>query len=123
MGNEEIIRAKDESLAHLRKVHGDDAETLIADARYGFISGLIHDVIKKPAIEKATAELNTVWQAASEEMYKASQTADAGAESAEPEGEKQKDSNYADYKFSLIHLSLLLTTHLVEKKPYCIPFL
>jgi molecular chaperone DnaK len=49
------------------------------------------------AIEQATAELNTVWQAASEEMYKASQTADAGAESAEqPEGEQQKDSKGDD---------------------------
>jgi ferrous iron transport protein B len=50
-----IIRARDESLEHLRKVHGDDAETLIADARYGFISGLIKDVLKKPAVEKETA--------------------------------------------------------------------
>ncbi|MFW5658118.1 MAG: molecular chaperone DnaK [Bacteroidota bacterium] len=32
------------------------------------------------AIEKATAELNTVWQAASEEMYKASQGAQQGAQ-------------------------------------------
>jgi len=52
--SEEIIHAKDESLAHLKRVHGDDAETLIADARYGFISGLMKDVLKKPAIEKVT---------------------------------------------------------------------
>jgi len=55
LDNAEIIRAKDESLDHLRKVHGDDAETLIADARYGFISGLVKDVLKKPAVEKETA--------------------------------------------------------------------
>jgi ferrous iron transport protein B len=55
LDDEQIIRAKDESLTHLRRVHGDDAETLIADARYGFISGLIKDVLKKPAIEKVTA--------------------------------------------------------------------
>jgi len=55
LDSERIIRAKDESLVHLRKVHGDDAETLITDARYGFISGLIQDVLKKPAIEKVTA--------------------------------------------------------------------
>jgi ferrous iron transport protein B len=55
LDSEEIIRTKDESLAHLRRVHGDDAETLIADARYGFISGLIKDVLKKPAVEKLTA--------------------------------------------------------------------
>lgn len=55
MDRAEIIRARDESLEHLRKVHGDDAETPIADARYGFISGLIKDVLKKPAVEKETA--------------------------------------------------------------------
>jgi ferrous iron transport protein B len=55
LDSEEIIRTRDESLTHLRRVHGDDAETLIADARYGFISGLIKDVLKKPAIEKVTA--------------------------------------------------------------------
>ncbi len=54
MDNTEVLRAKDESLGHLRKVHGDDAETLIADARYGFISGLMKDVLEKPAVEKET---------------------------------------------------------------------
>jgi ferrous iron transport protein B len=52
---EEVIRVKDASLAHLRKVHGEDAETLIADARYGFISGLMKDVVEKPALERVTA--------------------------------------------------------------------
>jgi molecular chaperone DnaK len=43
------------------------------------------------AIEKATAELNTVWQAASEELYKASQNQQAGG--APPEGDaSQQDS-------------------------------
>jgi len=51
---EEIIRAKDESLTHLKRVHGDDAETMIADARYGFISGLMKDVVQKPAVEQVT---------------------------------------------------------------------
>jgi ferrous iron transport protein B len=51
----EIISAKDKSLEHLRTIHGDDAETLIADARYGFISGLVKDVLKKPATERVTA--------------------------------------------------------------------
>jgi ferrous iron transport protein B len=54
LNNTEVLRAKDESLEHLRKVHGDDAETLIADARYGFISGLMKDVLEKPAVEKET---------------------------------------------------------------------
>jgi len=54
LDNTEVLRVKDESLEHLRKVHGDDAETLIADARYGFISGLMKDVLVKPAVEKET---------------------------------------------------------------------
>jgi ferrous iron transport protein B len=49
-----IIKTRDESLTHLRRIHGEDAETLIADARYGFISGLMKDVLVKPAVEKTT---------------------------------------------------------------------
>lgn len=54
MANEDIIQVRDGSLTHLRKVYGDDVETIIADARYGFIGGLIKDVLKKPAIESLT---------------------------------------------------------------------
>jgi ferrous iron transport protein B len=55
LDSETILRNRDESLEHLRKIHGDDAETLIADARYGFISGLIKEVLAKPSVEKVTA--------------------------------------------------------------------
>ena len=54
MASQEILQGKDKSLAHLRSIYGDDAETMIADARYGYISGLIRDVLKKPPIEKET---------------------------------------------------------------------
>jgi len=50
-----VLKARDESLSHLRSMYGDDAETVIADARYGFISGLLKDVVKKPPIERRTA--------------------------------------------------------------------
>jgi ferrous iron transport protein B len=50
-----IIQARDESLDHLKKIHGDDAETLIADARYAFISGLMKEVLEKPAVQRITA--------------------------------------------------------------------
>jgi ferrous iron transport protein B len=53
--SETVLRTRDESLEHLRKVHGDDAATLIADARYGFISGLVKDVLTRPDVEKVTA--------------------------------------------------------------------
>jgi ferrous iron transport protein B len=58
MNIQEIIRVKDKSIAHLRGVLGDDAETVIADARYGFISGLLKDVLKKPPIERLTLSDN-----------------------------------------------------------------
>lgn len=54
MSYSELIKTRDESLAHLRRIHGDDAETMIADARYGFISGLMKDVLEKPPVEKVT---------------------------------------------------------------------
>lgn len=54
MDYDDVIKTRDESLAHLRRVHGDDAETLIADARYGFISGLVKDVLEKPAVARVT---------------------------------------------------------------------
>jgi ferrous iron transport protein B len=53
-GDSRVIEARASSLAHLRAVYGDEAETVIADARYGFISGLMKDVVRKPAIERVT---------------------------------------------------------------------
>ncbi len=54
MDRQEILQANEQSLAHLRSIYGDEAETVIADARYGFISGLLKDVLKKPPIERLT---------------------------------------------------------------------
>lgn len=54
MASVSVLNARDESLGHLRSMYGDDAETVIADARYGFISGLLKDVVKKPPIERRT---------------------------------------------------------------------
>jgi ferrous iron transport protein B len=58
MSREEILQTKDKSIAHLKGVLGDDAEIVIADARYGFISGLLKDVLKKPPIERLTLSDN-----------------------------------------------------------------
>jgi len=55
MSREEIIRAKDKSISHLRSILGDEAETVIAGERYGFISGLLKDILRKPRVEKVTA--------------------------------------------------------------------
>lgn len=52
MSHNNILKIRDESLAHLKSFYGDDAEMAIADARYGFISGLLKDVLKKPPVER-----------------------------------------------------------------------
>ncbi len=53
-GGAEIIRQAEASMAHLRDIFGDEAETVIADRRYGFISGLTKRVLRKPAVERLT---------------------------------------------------------------------
>ncbi len=54
MNTEEILKAKDRSIDHLKTVLGEDSETAIANARYGIIHGLLNDVMKKPEYEQPT---------------------------------------------------------------------
>jgi ferrous iron transport protein B len=54
LDKQEVLQVNEQSLAHLRSIYGDETETVIADARYGFISGLLKDVLKKPPIERLT---------------------------------------------------------------------
>ncbi|MFZ5998175.1 MAG: FeoB small GTPase domain-containing protein, partial [Nitrospirota bacterium] len=42
----------DEALQHLKKAHGEDIESLMADERYAQASGLTHEVMRKPDIRK-----------------------------------------------------------------------
>ena len=44
---EPIFAVVEHSLHHLRSIYGDDADTMIADRRYGWINGLMREVIKK----------------------------------------------------------------------------
>ncbi|MGC9517908.1 MAG: ferrous iron transport protein B [Methanomicrobiales archaeon] len=39
---------------HLEEVFGEDSDSVIADARYGFIAGLMKESVKKPKIDKVT---------------------------------------------------------------------
>lgn len=41
-----------ETLRHMRAAHGEDIESLMADARYAQASGLTHEVLKRPDIRK-----------------------------------------------------------------------
>ena len=51
-GGGTILAQARKSVAHLRNVYGDDADTIIADRRYGFISGLIKEVVRRPAEDR-----------------------------------------------------------------------
>ena len=45
-------RALDEALDHLIKGHGDDIESIMAEARYALASGLTREVLRKPELKK-----------------------------------------------------------------------
>lgn len=45
--------ALDEALHHLRRAHGEDIESLMAEARYGLASGLTREVLRKPELKQA----------------------------------------------------------------------
>ncbi len=59
-GDKEVAREVDvglaglqgEALSHLRRVHGDDLESLLAEARYALASGLTREVLQKPELRK-----------------------------------------------------------------------
>lgn len=46
-GGPQVVEMADQSINHLREVYGDDVETIIADRRYGWINGLVNQVVHK----------------------------------------------------------------------------
>jgi ferrous iron transport protein B len=54
VSNDEILKLREEAAEKIKSVYGSDADMVIADARYGFISGLLKDVLKKPPIERVS---------------------------------------------------------------------
>jgi ferrous iron transport protein B len=50
----EILAQASKSVAHLQNVYGEDVDTIIADRRYGFISGLTREVVHRTAEERVT---------------------------------------------------------------------
>ncbi len=42
----------EDSTAHLKKAHGEDIESIMADERYAQASGLTHEVLKKPELRE-----------------------------------------------------------------------
>ncbi len=49
-----LQQAAEESISHLHSIYGDDVDMVIADRRYGFISGLVMEVMERPAVERLT---------------------------------------------------------------------
>jgi len=54
VGGGAVLAQARRSVDHLRNVYGDDAETIIADRRYGFISGLVKEAVRRPAEDRLT---------------------------------------------------------------------
>jgi ferrous iron transport protein B len=50
----DVLEAANRSIAHLRQVYGDDVDTVIADRRYGWINGLVREVVRRTGAERKT---------------------------------------------------------------------
>ncbi len=51
---EDVLNEASKSIAHLRDVYGDDVDTVIADRRYGWINGLVREVVLRSAADRRT---------------------------------------------------------------------
>ncbi len=51
---EQLLHLAEQCVAHLREVYGDDADTIIADRRYGWIHGLIKEVVHYTRPDRVT---------------------------------------------------------------------
>jgi ferrous iron transport protein B len=53
-GTGNVLEAAQRSIAHLRDVYGDDVDTVVADRRYGWINGLVREVVRRTGEERRT---------------------------------------------------------------------
>ncbi len=49
-----ILHEAEQSVVHLREIYGDDADTIIADRRYGWIHGLMKEVVHRTRPDRLT---------------------------------------------------------------------
>lgn len=53
-GGSELLATAKKSIAHLKKIYGDDVDVIIADHRYGWINGLVRKAVKWTHPERLT---------------------------------------------------------------------
>ena len=53
-GGFRLLTQATESIAHISNIYGEDVDIIIADRRYGFISGLVKDVVQRPREDRQT---------------------------------------------------------------------
>jgi len=53
-GGAALMTAAVQSIAHLQGVYGDDVDTIIADRRYGWINGLVREVVRRTGPDRLT---------------------------------------------------------------------
>ena len=53
-GGQTLLKEVDVSIVHLREVYGDDVDTIIADRRYGWINGLVKEVVRYTRSDQRT---------------------------------------------------------------------
>ncbi len=50
----EALHLAQEEIGQLESISGEEADILITDRRYGYINGLVHQVVKRPGIDRFT---------------------------------------------------------------------
>jgi len=53
-GGRSVLDAAESSRKHLQGIYGDEADVLVADRRYGYISGLVREAVRRPAFARVT---------------------------------------------------------------------
>jgi ferrous iron transport protein B len=53
-GTENLVAEARKSVSHLREIYGDGVDIIIADRRYGWINGLIREVVQRTAVDRHT---------------------------------------------------------------------
>jgi len=53
-GGAALLDGVNKSIVRLQEIYGDDVDTVIADRRYGWINGLVHEVVQRPATNRQT---------------------------------------------------------------------